>query len=123
MRDMKRTALALVVGGIGGGLFFIADLPLAWMLGSMCFSTVAALRGVNLAVNGTLRKIMTAILGVMLGCGFSTDTLERHEPMDRRSPPPLCQRRAFHVAGLSLLPPDWQVSTPSQPISRRRRAA
>lgn len=75
MQDFKRTALALLIGGIGGGLFFIADLPLAWMLGSMCFSTVAALRGVNLAVNGTLRKIMTAILGVMLGCGFSTDTL------------------------------------------------
>lgn len=74
MRDFKRTAMALFVGGVGGGLFFIADLPLAWMLGSMCFSTVAALRGVNLAVNGTLRKVMTAILGVMLGCGFSTDT-------------------------------------------------
>ena len=74
MTDFKRTSLALLVGGIGGALFFVADLPLAWMLGSMCFSTVAALRGVNLAVNGTLRKIMTAILGVMLGCGFSTDT-------------------------------------------------
>ncbi|MZR31126.1 AbrB family transcriptional regulator [Sneathiella litorea] len=74
MQDFKRTSLALTVGGIGGALFFIADLPLAWMLGSMVFSTIAALRGVNLAVNGTLRKIMTAILGVMLGSGFSTDT-------------------------------------------------
>ena len=73
---MKRTAIALIAGGIGGGLFFIAGLPLAWMLGSMCFSTIAALRGLNLAVNNTLRKVMTAILGVMLGSGFSTDTWE-----------------------------------------------
>lgn len=71
---MKRTATALLIGGIGGALFFIADLPLAWMLGSMVFSTIAALRGFNLAVNGTLRKIMTAILGVMLGSGFTTET-------------------------------------------------
>ena len=72
---MKRTALALGIGAIGGALFFAANLPLAWMIGSMCIATVAALRGYNLAVNNNLRKIMTAILGVMLGCGFSTDTL------------------------------------------------
>lgn len=74
MKDLKRTALALSLGSVGGALFFIADLPLAWMLGSMCVATIAALRGHNLSVNETLRKVMTAILGVMLGCGFSPDT-------------------------------------------------
>jgi membrane AbrB-like protein len=69
------TLKALLIGGVGGGLFFIADLPLAWMLGSMCITTIAALKGIELKVNGTLRKIMTAILGVMLGSGFSADTL------------------------------------------------
>ena len=67
--------MALLIGGTGGALFFAANLPLAWMLGSMCFATIAALRGIEVKVNGTLRKIMTAVLGVMLGSGFSSDTL------------------------------------------------
>jgi uncharacterized protein len=72
---MNRTLKALFIGSIGGGLFFAAGLPLAWMLGSMTFSTIAALRGFDVKVNDPLRKVMTAVLGVMLGSGFSTDTL------------------------------------------------
>lgn len=72
---MITTLKALIIGGAGGALFYISDLPLAWMLGAMCFATIAALRGINVGVNGTLRKVMTAILGVMLGSGFSSDTL------------------------------------------------
>ncbi|WP_373084432.1 AbrB family transcriptional regulator [Sneathiella sp.] len=72
---MTRNLKALLVGGIGGGLFYAAGLPLAWMLGSMCFSTIAALRGIDLTVNDSLRKFMTAILGVMLGSGFTPDTV------------------------------------------------
>ncbi len=71
---MVQTVKALLVGAVGGGIFFLADLPLAWMLGSMFVVTIASLRGYDLSVNGTLRKVMTAILGVMLGSGFSTDT-------------------------------------------------
>ena len=73
---MNRTVIALFIGALGGGLFFAADLPLAWMLGSMTFATIAALRGVEVKVNDPLRKVMTAVLGVMLGSGFSTDTLD-----------------------------------------------
>ncbi len=72
---MTQTLKALLIGGVGGALFFIVDLPLAWMLGSMCFATIAALRNIDVSVNDTLRKVMTAILGVMLGSGFSSDTL------------------------------------------------
>ncbi len=75
MKDLKQTAFALFVGAIGGAIFFVLNFPLAWMLGAMCIATVASLRGRDVSVNETFRKIMTAILGVMLGCGFSTDTL------------------------------------------------
>ncbi|WP_025899840.1 AbrB family transcriptional regulator [Sneathiella glossodoripedis] len=74
---MTATFKALFIGSIGGGLFFLADLPLAWMMGSMCITTVLAVRGAELAVNATLRKIMTAVLGVMLGSSFSSETIDQ----------------------------------------------
>ena len=72
---MKETGKSLLIGSIGGGIFFLLDLPLAWMLGSMCIATVFAVRGVQMHVDATLRKIMTAVLGVMLGSSFSADTV------------------------------------------------
>lgn len=73
---MQATLKSLMIGAIGGGLFFLAGLPLAWMMGSMCITTAFAVRGAKLSVNGTLRKIMTAVLGVMLGSSFAPDTLD-----------------------------------------------
>ncbi len=74
---MPPTFKALFIGAIGGGLFFVADLPLAWMMGSMCITTIFAVRGANLSVNGHLRKVMTAVLGIMLGSSFSSDTASK----------------------------------------------
>ncbi|OUR76439.1 hypothetical protein A9Q83_14825 [Alphaproteobacteria bacterium 46_93_T64] len=72
---MNTSLKSLLIGSVGGALFFLMDLPLAWMMGSMCLTTVFAVRGTSLSVNPTLRKIMTAILGIMLGSSFSTETL------------------------------------------------
>lgn len=72
---MYPTIKSLALGAIGGGTFFILDLPLAWMMGSMCLITVLAMRGTSLSVNPELRKIMTAVLGVMLGSSFSPETV------------------------------------------------
>ncbi len=72
---MKETGKSLLIGSVGGAAFFLLDLPLAWMLGSMCIATVFAVRGVQMQVDATLRKIMTAVLGVMLGSSFSAETL------------------------------------------------
>ncbi|WP_169568593.1 AbrB family transcriptional regulator [Sneathiella limimaris] len=72
---MVKSLKSLFIGAIGGALFFWANLPLAWMMGAMCITTIVALKGVDLHVNGTLRKIMTAILGLMLGTSFSPETL------------------------------------------------
>lgn len=75
LNPMHGTAKSLMIGTIGGGIFFLFDLPLAWMMGSMCIVTIFAICGTEMSVNPTLRKTMTAVLGVMLGSSFSPDTL------------------------------------------------
>ncbi|MEH6402764.1 MAG: AbrB family transcriptional regulator [Sneathiella sp.] len=71
---MHKTLKSLSIGGIGGAVFFLLDLPLAWMMGSMCISTIIALRGVKLTVHPPLKNMMVAVLGVMLGSNFSPET-------------------------------------------------
>ncbi|WP_169544789.1 AbrB family transcriptional regulator [Sneathiella aquimaris] len=72
---LLKTLKSLAFGTIGGGVFFYFDLPLAWMMGSMCLLTVLSVKGVDLAVYPPLRQVMTSVLGVMLGSSFSPDTL------------------------------------------------
>ena len=72
-----RFALALALGTVGGALFFALALPLPWMLGAMTVATAAALAGAPLAVPGTVRNIMVAILGVLLGSQFTVDIFAR----------------------------------------------
>jgi uncharacterized protein len=71
------TLKSLSIGAVGGAVFYALDLPLAWMMGSMCITTIFAIRGTKLNVNSPLRKIMTAILGVMLGASFSPETIDK----------------------------------------------
>ena len=69
--------LALVIGSAGGWAAAELKLPLAWMIGSMVATTVAALAGVRIAVPMSLRGVMVALLGLMLGSRFSPEILER----------------------------------------------
>jgi membrane AbrB-like protein len=62
--------LALALGAVGGALFALIRAPLAWMLGAMTFTTVAALAGAGVAVPVWLRQALFAVLGVMLGSAF-----------------------------------------------------
>lgn len=70
-------AFALALGAAGGALFWRFDLPLAWMLGAMCVTTVAAVANVPLRMSVNLRSVMVAVLGVMLGSAFTPDLLSR----------------------------------------------
>lgn len=70
-------ALALALGAAGGALFWRLNLPLAWMLGSMCLTTAAAVARVPLRMSVNLRSVMVAVLGVMLGSAFTPDLLSR----------------------------------------------
>jgi membrane AbrB-like protein len=69
--------LALAIGGIGGFIFDRLHMPLAWMLGSCLFTTVAAFCGLRIGMRVRLRQGMIIILGVLLGSGFSADLVQR----------------------------------------------
>ena len=69
--------LALAIGGVGGFIFDWLRMPLAWMLGSCVFSTVAAFAGLRIGMRVRLRQGMIIILGVLLGSGFTPDLLQR----------------------------------------------
>jgi uncharacterized protein len=69
--------LALVLGAVGGALFASFRAPLAWMLGAMTITTIAALAGLDIAIPGWLRKALLAVLGVMLGSSFTPELVGR----------------------------------------------
>jgi len=69
--------LALAIGGVGGFIFDWLRMPLAWMLGSCMFTTVAAFFGLRIGMRVRLRQGMIIILGVLLGSGFSADLVQR----------------------------------------------
>jgi membrane AbrB-like protein len=75
--DLLRLTSALAIGTVGGGMFFALNMPLAWMMGAMVLTTVAALSGVPLHVPGRLRSAMVAILGVLLGSTFTPEAMDK----------------------------------------------
>ena len=64
-------AVALSLGLVAGLLFQRLNLPLPFMLGAMMTCTVAALLGLPVAAPAVIRPPMSAIIGVLLGSGFS----------------------------------------------------
>lgn len=73
----RAIALALALGAGGGTVFFLLNLPLPWMLGSMTACTVAALSGARPLVPFGLRSGMIGILGLMLGSAFTPELWSR----------------------------------------------
>lgn len=72
---MTRIAAALMTGGAGGGLFFAAGLPLPWMLGALFATMAASLAGLRLQAPVALRPAVVAVIGVLLGAGFTPGLL------------------------------------------------
>lgn len=73
-RNLFGFAVALILGGLGGGLFAILGIPLAWLLGSAVSCAVAAMARVPVSVPDAARPPVTVAIGVMLGGGFTADT-------------------------------------------------
>ncbi len=69
--------MPIAIGGVGGFIFNWLKMPLAWMLGSCLFTTVAAFAGLRVGMRVQLRQGMIVILGVLLGSGFSPDLVKR----------------------------------------------
>src|SRR3546814_15603560 len=69
--------LAIAVGTAGGFVAQYFGIPLAWMLGAMISTTVAAVVGLPVALPMVYRTAMIGVLGVMLGGGFAPEILAR----------------------------------------------
>lgn len=74
---LPRMAATMAWGALGGWLFSLAGIPLAWMIGAMLFTATTAVAGVRLQGPGKGRAAMIAVLGVMLGSAFTPDILEQ----------------------------------------------
>jgi len=68
--------LALALGAAGGFAFALLKMPLAWMIGAMVVTTVAALAGAPIRIPTPWRAVMIAVLGTMLGSAFKPDVLD-----------------------------------------------
>ena len=74
--DAARILRTLAIGALGGAAFFAFELPLAWMLGAMVFTTVASLGGARLKLPPRMRGLFVTILGVFLGSAFTPEVLD-----------------------------------------------
>ncbi len=72
-----RLTFSIALGAVGGAIFYYFELPLAWMLGSMTVTTIAALVGAPIALHMPTRLSMTAVLGTLLGSAFTPQILQQ----------------------------------------------
>ena len=63
----KALAISLTVGAVGGTLFQLSGLPLAWMLGPLIANLVVSSQGVKVEVPEPLRNVFLAVMGLVLG--------------------------------------------------------
>ncbi|AJY49857.1 membrane protein AbrB duplication [Halomonas sp. KO116] len=63
----KALSISLAVGAVGGTLFQLTGLPLAWMLGPLIANLLASSQGVKVAVPEPLRNVFLAVMGMVLG--------------------------------------------------------
>lgn len=75
--DWRALATAAVLGTVGGAVFKELGIPLPWMLGAMCFTTIAAVSGAKVAMPRRVRDWFLTVLGVLLGAGFTPAILAR----------------------------------------------
>jgi len=74
--DYRRLAIALAIGTAGGAVFAYFRMPLAWMIGAMTFTSIAALSRLPVSVPIGLRSFFVSILGIMLGSAFRPSILD-----------------------------------------------
>lgn len=66
----RKLALSLLIGAIGGLVFYWLHMPLPWMLGAMVFSLIAALLRLPVVSARRIRPPLLSIIGVTLGSTF-----------------------------------------------------
>ena len=73
VRTLPLLSRTLAVGAGGGALFAWLGTPLPWMLGALIFTSVGAMAGIRMYTPPEFRRVMMAVLGVLLGSAFSPD--------------------------------------------------
>ena len=68
---------SLSIGAVGGVLFDMAGLPLAWMLGPLVLNLIASIGNVQVAVPENLRLVFLGVLGLALGSQVTPELVER----------------------------------------------
>lgn len=77
MRQIGRIALALGLGALGGFVFWWLTLPLPWMLGALFATMAGAVAGLPLTGPARIRGAVVAVIGVLLGAGFTPALLQQ----------------------------------------------
>lgn len=70
---VMRFGFALAIGATGGAILNHFSMPLAWMLGAMITCSIAAILRAPIAPLPQVLPITTAVIGVLLGSGFTPD--------------------------------------------------
>lgn len=68
-------AVMLVLGLIGGALFRLAGMPLAWTLGPMTAAAIVAVLGAAWTMPAPIRDVARPVVGVLAGSSFTPGTL------------------------------------------------
>lgn len=68
---LARTALALLIGSVGGFALYALQVPLAWLVGAMLATMIGSVLQLPIAIPQLVRGPMVVVLGVMLGSGFT----------------------------------------------------
>ncbi len=67
----------VAIGAAGGALFTWLGTPLPWMLGALIFTSGLAIAGMDLYTPPEFRRVMMAVLGVLLGSTFSPNLMDQ----------------------------------------------
>nr|WP_242597221.1 AbrB family transcriptional regulator [Halomonas sulfidoxydans] len=73
----KALARSLGIGALGGVVFQLIGMPLAWMLGPLVANLVVSARGVDVGVPEPLREVFLGVLGLVLGSQVTPQLAER----------------------------------------------
>ncbi|WP_311065068.1 AbrB family transcriptional regulator [Halomonas sp. DWK9] len=73
----RTLAMSLSVGALGGLMFHLLHLPLAWMLGPLVANLLASAKGMKVAVPEPLRNVFLAVMGLVLGSQVTPELAHR----------------------------------------------
>ncbi len=73
-RPILRLLIALVIGALGGSIFFAFGLPASWLTGSATAVSIAAIAGLSVVIPKWMRSAAMIFLGAVMGSSVTPDT-------------------------------------------------